>query len=215
MIQCQRSSTMHLDNINNRGAVIRMIGKSNHHLELFICMKSSFSKRDKFHSEESALSSSYIMFWKRDVIHMRMRMYLAISEELFSKAWYPNLALALQRGLFDWRLSRFAKDLFICIFTTLIYIPAEMWLRRRNSWCPMWIRFMYRCICWWKYQFNSKATVPLDFTVNVYFIYWYTYKKLIKACKGIGMQIFRTYPIRTEWCQHLPLCTTNIFCMSY
>ena len=38
-----------------------------------------------------------------------------ISEEIFSKAQSPNLALALQTQFLDWRLSGFEKELFVYI----------------------------------------------------------------------------------------------------
>ena len=40
-------------------------------------------------------------------------------EELFSKTWSPNTALALQRQFLDWRLTCFGKELFKLIFCSL------------------------------------------------------------------------------------------------
>ena len=42
-----------------------------------------------------------------------MCIYVHAYEELFSKTWFPNLVLALQRRFLDWRLMHFGKELFI------------------------------------------------------------------------------------------------------
>ena len=60
-----------------------------------------------------------LCFGKELFTYVYIYMCVHVSEELFSKTWSLNLALSLEHGFLDWRLTRFGKELFI--LTTMHY----------------------------------------------------------------------------------------------
>ena len=52
-------------------------------------------------------------------IYIYICRYVHIYEEFFSKLSSPNLTFALQHRFLDWRLLRFWKELFMCIFINM------------------------------------------------------------------------------------------------
>ena len=79
-------------------------------------MKSSFPKRVK-HQSKNRYCNANAKFGDH-VLEKRFRsicidILAHISEKLFAKTKYLNLALALQAHFLKWRSSRFGKELFI------------------------------------------------------------------------------------------------------
>ena len=61
-----------------------------------------------------------IMFWKR-ALHKYVHTYthIYISEKLFTKIEWLNLAFALQAHFLEWHLMRFGKELFIYTYINM------------------------------------------------------------------------------------------------
>ena len=89
-------------------------------------MKSSFTKRLKRHSIKWACNANVqrLSFGKEFFTYVYTRIYVHVYEELFSKTWSPNIALALQHQFLDWRFTNFGKELF----TSLTHSTPIVWL---------------------------------------------------------------------------------------
>ena len=74
-------------------------------------MKSPFPKPDEYHSKKWACKANDMFIDYASEKSFSHMLCLHIYEELFFKT-YPKLALALQTGFLDWRLSPFEKELF-------------------------------------------------------------------------------------------------------
>ena len=75
--------------------------------ELFSRPRQSHS--NKWPCNADAKFSYYVL--EKNLSHVNKCIYnVHIYEELFSKTWYPNMALTLQPRFLDWRLTRFGKE---------------------------------------------------------------------------------------------------------
>ena len=114
--------------------VISFIWKSILHLK-------SYPQRVKHHSRKWAYNANAMfkgcVLVKSFSYIVYMRIYVQIYEELISKTWSLNLALALRHQFLDWCLTRFGKEVFIlgwhllsyrttCIFYLWLDWMAEM-----------------------------------------------------------------------------------------
>ena len=70
-------------------------------IHVYMYIKSSFPKRIKEMSFHCQCQVQRLYFGKE--LFTYVRIYVHIYEELFSKTWSPNLALALQHRFLDWR----------------------------------------------------------------------------------------------------------------
>ena len=89
-----------------------------------------------------------------------MPIYVHIYEELFSKTWSANMALALHLRLFDWHLSQFGKELFIYICKYIIYI-YYIYVYVYSDWLTLSLPNFQIC-CHSQCQNSRRESLDLD-----------------------------------------------------